>query len=237
MKRILKNIMNYAFLFIAVIVLFELLSLLVLLKSVEKYKQYWTNNYSTVTTADKVVYIALGDSAAQGVGASSPRKGYVGLLADYLKSKNNKNVDVINLSVSGAKVTDVIDKQLPELAMIKINPETIITLDIGANDLKNFDEASFTKQIDKLYSRLPKQTIVADIPYFGGGIFRSREPNAVKASEIIKLKSQKYNLRLAELHEITKERDSLRNYAADYFHPNNRGYINWFTAYKQVLNP
>ena len=36
--------------------------------------------------AGGLLYVALGDSAAQGIGASHPDRGYVGLLADRLRA-------------------------------------------------------------------------------------------------------------------------------------------------------
>ncbi|MBW3639915.1 MAG: hypothetical protein KY451_08715, partial [Actinobacteria bacterium] len=63
-----------------------------------------------------LVYVALGDSAAQGIGASSLQRGYISLVADRLAGSTGRPVQVINLSSSGARIRDVIEEQLPELA-------------------------------------------------------------------------------------------------------------------------
>ena len=208
--------------------------LLKLRGDVAGFKQYWTQQ-QTVKPEDSKVYIALGDSVAQGLGASQPTKGYVGLLAVALKEKYNQPITVINVSVTGAKIKDVIDNQLPQLRALTIPKDAIVTIDIGANDLKNFNKDVFTGELDELYKQLPKQTVVADIPYFGGGRYKGREPQAKLASEVVHAVALRYGLRVAAVHQTTQQQDSLFVYAADYFHPNNRGYHNWFEAFWQVL--
>ena len=49
-------------------------------------------------------YVAIGDSAAQGIGASRPDRSYVGVLADDIHAATGRSVRVINLSISGATV-------------------------------------------------------------------------------------------------------------------------------------
>ena len=51
-----------------------------------------------------LVYVALGDSAAQGIGASTSDNGYVGLVADRLRERTGNPVLGVNLSRSGATV-------------------------------------------------------------------------------------------------------------------------------------
>lgn len=236
MIGILKRVMWILLVFFAGLLLLEIVSVFKLRDSVNDYKNHWERQISMNTDSDSLQYIALGDSAAQGVGASKPDKGYVGLIAGYLEQRSGKKVRVINLSVSGAKISDVIEEQLPTLKTLKNDDSTYITLDIGANDMKDFNAQEFRKNLSTLFAQLPSKTVVADIPYFGGGIFRSREKNAVVASEIVRELANKYGLTMAELHETTKTNDSLKNYAADLFHPNNRGYRNWFNAYVEALN-
>ncbi|MHB8274889.1 MAG: hypothetical protein ACYDC9_09005 [Dermatophilaceae bacterium] len=68
------------------------------------------------------MYVTLGGSAAQGVGASSPRRGYVSLVAEQLSRSTGRPVRVINLSRSGARVRDVVDEQQPRLAGMPSRP-------------------------------------------------------------------------------------------------------------------
>ncbi|HEX5797987.1 MAG TPA: hypothetical protein VFX79_01410 [Candidatus Saccharimonadales bacterium] len=78
-----------------------------------RYQKYWTSSNLEDINKHDFVYVALGDSAAQGIGASTPLKGYVGLIAEELQKGREKDVKVINLSKSGAKIADVLQAQLP----------------------------------------------------------------------------------------------------------------------------
>lgn len=60
-----------------------------------------------------LLYVALGDSAAQAVGTSDPRHGYVSLLADRLRESTGRPVEIVNLSRSGARIKDVLHVHSP----------------------------------------------------------------------------------------------------------------------------
>lgn len=218
-----------------VIVVVVGLRLAVLYSHIITYRTYWQQQASLPVAADTLTYVALGDSAAQGIGASQPQKGYVGLVAAALQQKSGRPVHVINLSVSGAKVSDVLHKQLPELQKLTLPKDAVVTLDIGANDMQAFRAATFTKDMDTLLSQLPVHCAVADIPYFGGGRKRSLEPSALAASAIIDQLATKYNLPLAHLHDATKDQQGLGDFAADFFHPSDTAYKKWFKAFWKQL--
>ncbi len=75
---------------------------------------------------------SIGDSAAQGIGASRPDHSYVGVLAKHLRAHSERPVRVANLGVSGATVGLAVATQLPKLA--ELEPD-ILTVSIGANDI------------------------------------------------------------------------------------------------------
>jgi lysophospholipase L1-like esterase len=208
--------------------LIEIIALIRLKASLASYATYWKQTSSNSGT---FTYVALGDSAAQGIGASQPQLGYVGLVADRIQQETGRKVRIVNLSVSGAKIQDVIDKQLPALKNYK--PD-LITVDIGANDVAgHYNPQTFQTEYDQLAAVLPKKTVVSNMPYFGGRI--RHNPQALNANRYIATAARKYDLRLADLQTITRQHNSIRNYAADYFHPSNRGYQNWAKAYWQVI--
>ncbi len=217
---------------VGLLVLVEVLALVRLKMRVDSFTTYWKNQNQAAQ--GDLLFVALGDSAAQGLGASEPEKGYVGLLAKAL-AKNNASVKTVNLSVSGAKIADVTRVQIPQLNQLGVNAQTIITMDIGGNEMRAFNEESFRNDMDELMQQLPKQTIVAEVPYFGGGRYRKYEPNVPIANTIIHELASTYGFKTAPLYEITKSRDSLKTYAPDLFHPSNTGYKNWADAFKQAL--
>ncbi len=71
--------------------------------------------------------LPLATQRLRAFGASKPWKGYVGLLAAKIAEVTSRPVHIINLGVNGAKVQDVIDKQIPLLQKLKLPS------DVGSN--------------------------------------------------------------------------------------------------------
>lgn len=191
-----------------------------------RYRAYWNKVSYQPVPSGNLVYAALGDSAAQGVGATKPEKGYVGLVAKDLGKSSGKKVSIINLSKSGANVADVLDKQLPQLYDFGPKSDWVITLDIGANDMTDYKEQKFTSQMDQLMSHLPKQTLIADIPSFRGSRLAKHEPSVEAANAVMRKLAQKHGFVLVPLHDRIAANNGWRTYAADWFHPSNYAYRN-----------
>lgn len=208
--------------------LIEIVNLFRLEASIASYATYWKN----LPDSGTFTYVALGDSAAQGIGASKPQLGYVGLLAKQIQQTTGKTVRIVNLSVSGARVADVIAKQLPELKNYK--PD-LITVEIGANDATHYNAQTFQKQYNELAAALPAGTVIANVPYFGGRIRDNAQ--ALNANQYIQQAAAKYNLPLVDLQTETRQTQSIWNYSSDFFHPSNRGYRNWDAAFWKVVKP
>ena len=62
------------------------------------YAEHW-RRAATNVPEDAIHYVALGDSAAQGVGASRVETSYVALLAERISQVSRRQVVVTNLSV------------------------------------------------------------------------------------------------------------------------------------------
>lgn len=202
-----------------------------LYSSVNRYAEFWSKERTRTDLVDPIVYVALGDSAAQGIGASSPQRGYVGILGKRIEKQTQRPVHIINISKSGAKVADVLDSQLTQLEGIK--PD-IITIDIGGNDIGSFNKDAFEKQAEELFDRLPSTTIISDIPFFGGrGKFDPKQgQNVLAANEILQKLAAEKNIDLVPLYQETKEKNNYpSSYAIDYFHPNDAGYVAWADAF------
>lgn len=207
-----------------------------LITSVDRYANYWQKEAKRNDFTDPIIYVALGDSAAQGIGASSPTDGYVGLIAARLAKQKGRHVKVINLSKSGAKLKDVLDVQIPELK--NLNPD-IITIEIGANDIATFEPEKFKTEAEDLFSQLPDKTIISDLPFFGG---RSRfiNPESDKivsqANTILSDAASKHSKKLVPLYYKTREHNQYPwSYAIDYFHPNDFGYKTWADVFWEAI--
>ena len=101
---------------------------------------------------DPAGYLALGDSVAAGVGASSPANGYVPLLGDLLAADRHCGrgtavgctLELVNLAQPRATTATLIAEQLPaavELLTARRDTPTpvddvrLVTIDIGGNDV------------------------------------------------------------------------------------------------------
>jgi len=223
-----KNVVLAIGIVVFVLVSIQVLRLLQLRGSVATYAKYWRQR----PAEGSFTYVALGNSAAQGIGASKPELGYVGLLAQHIQQATGKTVRIVNLSVTGAKIEDVLKSQIPQLKHYK--PD-LITVEIGANDVVNYNASNFRAQYDKLAAALPSGSVITNIPYFGGRI-RAND-KAVEASRYIGEAVRKYNLQLVDLQTETKKKQSIFNYSADLFHPSNRAYRIWEAAFWKVIKP
>lgn len=218
------------------ILLLFVISLGVEYSQLSRYQKYWTHKNTADKTPGAVEYIALGDSTAQGIGATNPENGYVGVISRELAQRKNKPVHTINLSKSGAKVDDVLQTQLPKLKELSPSKDTIITIEIGANNMINFDAKSFESSMDKVMTQLPPQTLITDIPYFGGSRFKSREPNVEQANNIMYRLAAKHNFTLVPLHQKLQDNSGIETFAPDWFHPSNVAYRdNWAYVFLQRL--
>lgn len=175
-----------------------------------------------------LLYVAVGDSAAQGIGASQPGRGYVGLVASAIESMTGKRASVANLASSGATLAIAIENQLPRLSHLE--PD-VLTVSIGANDIANFDAARFEREIAILLDAMPGHAIVADLPTF---YFLPAEKKVRVANRLLRAAAAQRNLTVVNLHSRTKRYGLwgvARQFAGDLFHPNDRGYRVWAEAF------
>lgn len=206
-------------------------------RSVAEYREHWRDLAEAHDPdSDAVRYVALGDSAAQAVGASTPEAGYVAAVAQHLAGTTGQDVDMFNLSVSGAKATDVLEDQLPRLAALGFVPD-VVTLGIGGNDVvdRRISVEAFLDTMAEVLAELPPGSYVADPPGFLIPPFEARsDAMAVGVRPLIRDAGH----HLVALHRATRSAGHLgwvRNVAADAFHPNDRGYAGWAAAFIEAL--
>ncbi len=181
----------------------------------------------------QITYLAIGDSAAQGVGASEPHRGYVGLLARRIRHRSRSSVRVVNLSVSGSTTWGARKDQLPKLR--NYTPD-ICTVSIGANDIADFHPDKFERNIRDIYGAVPSHAIVAELPCM---FVPDRERKVAVANEIVHRVAEEFGLTVAPLHTITKRvglRRTFFNSYGDLFHPNDRGYEIWASAFEPAVD-
>ncbi|MEO8907014.1 MAG: SGNH/GDSL hydrolase family protein [Microbacteriaceae bacterium] len=201
----------------------------ILNNSLPVHSKWWRD---TAKLPGELLYVAIGDSAAQGIGASAPPRGYVGRLAEDIRSITGRTVQVVNLSVSGATVGLAVANQLPRFRTLK--PD-IVTVSIGANDIGAFDPSAFEDGLREIFAALPPHAIVADLPCF---YLPRNERKVAVANRILRRVAAEHKLIVVPLH-ATMLRQGLHGmftqFAQDAFHPNDRGYRVWAAAFEPTL--
>jgi len=152
----------------------------------------------------------------------------VGVIADHLRSATGRTVRTVNLSVSGATVALAVADQLPRFETLQ--PD-IVTVSIGANDIGAFDPATFREGIRRVFAALPRDAVVADLPYF---YLPWNEKKVAVANAILREEAADAGLTVASLHRAMKQeglRGAFTQFAEDLFHPNDHGYRVWASAF------
>lgn len=192
-----------------------------------RYRTYW-RRFPDVIPATAVHYVALGDSTAQGIGASRVQNGYVPLIADRLAAATGRPVVVTNLSSSGAGVRDVVREQLPLLEELP-RPADLVTLGIGSNDVlgPGSNPISFEKHFSDVLAALPRGSFVADVPWF------ATQPLAGRSAELASVARSligTHGHHLVRLHAVMRcdgPYRLFRRLAWDLVHPNDAGHKDW----------
>jgi lysophospholipase L1-like esterase len=223
----------------SIIALFTVLLILALvIGSIWFYiRIYQTNTYHTywierAKQSGELLYVALGDSAAQGIGSTNPTKSYVGVIASKLQTKTGKSIQVINLSKSGAKIQDLVKEQLPKLQ--KVKPD-IVTVAIGGNDaLKHSDSVDeFETNFKEVARQLPPHTYLADLAYLDN---HHGYEYSLRSHQILDELSEKYQLNPVHLRETTEPHfKDISFYAIDFLHPSDKSYKVWADTFLKEI--
>ncbi|MFI7064769.1 SGNH/GDSL hydrolase family protein [Kribbella sp. NPDC050124] len=185
------------------------------------YADFWRRQNEQALAADGPLWVVLGDSTAQGLGASSPLHGYVGQVLNALR-RTGQPWRVLNLSRSGAQTRHVLDDQLPLIEGLRAD---LVTCGIGNNDILATPPRRFRTHLGSVIGRLPSSSVVMDLTvpdrfWRVGGVC---SPYVTGINQFISTTATGRGLTVAEVsrHARPPWRGLL---AADSFHPNNLGY-------------
>ena len=191
---------------------------------VDAYAAAWTSANETARAATGPLWVVLGDSAAQGVGASTHLSGYVGVVLARLQAADGRPWRVLNLSRSGARTREVVDVQWPAAADLDAD---LVTAVVGGNDALRTAEPQWRQAAEDLCAALPPGAVVATCPR---GVF---ERKARRVNAVLRAGAEAHGLRVADLWAHTGP--PYRGLYADGFHPNDRGYLQWADALSEAL--
>lgn len=210
-------------------------------KQIQRYAGYWRDLAELALRADAgfgspagvdrprkpPILVALGDSLAQGIGASHPEYGYVGRVRRELAGQDSLS-PVLNLSRSGARIADVLEIQLPALAAVD-DPLGLIICTVGSNDLVRSTRLGRAKrELSDLLEALPESAILATVPDRG----------SVAATLFNRHLRREADLLSIPVADVAAYLTTWRGHrAADRFHPNDQGYQIWVDAFSEQLIP
>lgn len=184
-----------------------------------------------------VLYVALGDSTVEGVGASAEEASYVSRLTERLRAIYPAARSV-NLGVAGATSADVLNGQLRRA--IELRPH-LVTLSVGPNDVTGrVPVERYEAHMRAILEQLTRETravvvvnLLPDLavtPRFRG---RPEEPAVAQATvafnEALRRAARAYPVEVVDLYEPSRREVPRRPelIAGDGYHPSDAGYARW----------
>jgi acyl-CoA thioesterase I len=185
----------------------------------------------------EVVYVALGDSTVEGVGASSAAANYVGRLGARLRDRYPRG-RTVNLGVAGATSYDVLELQVADA--IALRPH-LVTLSIGPNDITaKVPVETYAENLEAILGRLARETdavvVVNLLPDLAvTPRFRTRNTApllgrlSAEFNDVVARTAKRHGALVVDLYgasrrEVPGHPELL---AADGYHPSDLGYARW----------
>jgi lysophospholipase L1-like esterase len=201
----------------------------------------WTRGPAARTLpADRdagLVYVALGDSTVEGVGASRPEAAWVNLLHARLREIYPK-ARLLNLGVAGATSAGVLDRQLERA--VAAQPD-LVTLSVGPNDITGrVPPAEYARNMETILGRLADDTraviVLSLLPDLAvTPRFRGREAEAavgrlsVEFNGALAPVAGRHAVYVVDLYAASRREVPARPelVAGDGYHPSDLGHARW----------
>lgn len=189
-------------------------------------------------------FVVLGDSTAAGLGAGDPRYAYATLLSERLGAAGYR-VELLAHGVSGARVKDVAEEQVP--LALAAEPD-LVFIGIGANDSTHLTSlADVGRYMDEALTALSgtdAAVVVAGPPDMRAHAWLEPLRSIVgwrgrQVADRIKAIAHEHGLLTVPLAERTGPYFAAHPqdaYGEDYFHPGPGGYRAWADAIYPVLS-
>ena len=191
---------------------------------IKTHAEVWAQLNERAVRHDGPLWVVMGDSLAQGVGASSPERGWVGQLQRTLAAHGQK-YRLVNLSVSGDRIQDVLERQLP--ALRALGQPQLLTVLIGVNDLFSRKyRPQLPQNMRALLAEMPAGTILGTLP--------PKSPIARAANDVLHAEAAARWLVVADISELFqgRYRDKL---SEDHAHPNDHGYADIARIFAEAI--
>jgi acyl-CoA thioesterase-1 len=184
-----------------------------------------------------VLYVALGDSTVEGVGASHPGQTYVSRLRGRLRERYPA-AETVNLGAGGATSADVLAAQLPRA--IELLPH-LVTLSVGPNDITGGVSVSqYERNVTRMMEALVEKTTAVIVVNLLPDLAVTRRFQGTAHEETVGRLTGEFNdalrrvarahgAQLVDLYTASREEVPRRPelLAADGYHPSDAGYARW----------
>ncbi len=184
----------------------------------EPHAAFWDESNRAAAEETGPLWVAIGDSSTQGIGAPDPLDSWVPIVRDLLREATGENWRVINLAITGGQFSDIIEHELPRLRQLeRAGTVELCTMIAGANNLMApATWRSASNELEHILHALPDRSVVARV-----GI--SSPFNSVMARRFTGTIERVGNERDFELFWPWDwpSRDGM---AEDLFHPSPKGY-------------
>jgi lysophospholipase L1-like esterase len=201
----------------------------------ETFAAYWRRSNAWALADTGPLWVALGDSAAQGLGARHPHQGYVGQALVHLVRHTGRPWRVVNLSRAGATIPEVLDRQLPTLAALP-GPPDLVTCGVGTNDLLRLPPPRIRVLAGSLIGALPDNAVMLDVPLPRGrwriGWFGV--PYVARLNQALYAAAASRQLPVAYVSRHFTP-PWAGKFGPDNFHPSATGYQDWSRAVLQAV--
>lgn len=194
--------------------------------------------------AEPLRFVVLGDSTSAGIGSGGAENAYPTLLARRLAADTDRRVELTVLGVSGARTSDVLHDQVPQVAAL--DPD-LVFVGIGANDVTHLTPLDDIKEdMEAILERLAATD--ADIVVAGAPdmrVYAWHQPlryitylRGLQVADAIEEVAHAKDVAVVELAEETGHffaEQPEAHFSEDEFHPSALGYQRWADAIYPVL--
>lgn len=193
----------------------------------------------------QLTYVVLGDSTGAGQGA--PYDAGIAVATARHLARAGRRVSLVNLSVSGATLADVVAGQLP--LAVRARPDVVL-VSAGANDVTGLTSTGAVREaVEEMAARLREASPGVRIVLTASPDVASSPRLAQPLRWVTRLRTRQVNgafrevaaargLTVAPIAARTGplfERDS-GLFSSDRYHPNARGYATWVAPLTEALD-
>jgi len=184
--------------------------------TVEPRAVEWDRLNDEALQSDAPLWLVLGDSTSQGIGSTTIETSYVQIVRGRLEAHTGTTWRVLNLSVTGARMNGVVERQLAAWNHLGMEAELVTCL-AGANDVfARSRSRTLASEAGRLLDALPSGAVVGQLG--AGGPSRRR---VSLARSLFREWAEAGHIVLFDPWRWPTMRGM---WAQDRFHPNDDGY-------------